>query len=44
LRRTRLSGKELQRGGILARVKAKELRLKDAAVMMKVSDLRSYAR
>lgn len=37
MRRTRLSGRELQRGGILARVKAEELRLKDAAVMMKVS-------
>ena len=37
MRRTTLSKRELQRGGILARVKAKELRLKDAAVVMKVS-------
>ena len=32
-----MSKEELRRGGILARVKAEELRLKDAAVMMRVS-------
>ena len=37
MRRTTLSQEELRRGGILARVKAEELRLKDAAVMMRVS-------
>src|SRR5712692_7533942 len=35
--RTALSKRELQRGGVLARVKAGELRLKDAAVVMKTS-------
>jgi hypothetical protein len=35
--RTALSKKELQRGGILARVKAGELRLKDGAELMRVS-------
>jgi transposase len=37
LRRTALSRKELERGGVLARVKAGELRLKDAAAIMKTS-------
>ena len=37
MRRTALSGKELERGGVLARVKAGELRVKDAAVIMKTS-------
>ena len=32
-----MSKRELQRGGVLARVKAGELRLKDAAAVMKVS-------
>ena len=32
-----MSKRELQRGGILARVKAAELRLKDGAVLMRVS-------
>ena len=35
--RTALSKRELQRGGILARVKAGELRLKDGAELMRVS-------
>ena len=35
--RTALSRKELQRVGILARVKARELLIKDAAVLMRVS-------
>jgi transposase len=35
--RTALSRKELQRGGVLARVKAGELRVKDAAELMAVS-------
>jgi hypothetical protein len=37
VRRTTLSKRELQRGGVLARVEAGELRLKDAAVVMKTS-------
>jgi len=37
VRRTTLSKRELQRGGVLARVKADELRLNDAAVVMKTS-------
>ena len=37
MRRTALSRRELQRGGILARVKAGGLLLKDAAVLMRVS-------
>src|SRR5258706_6160955 len=37
VRRTALSKKELQRGGVMARVKAGELRLKDAAELMRVS-------
>ena len=37
LRRTALSKRELQRGGVLARVKAEELRVKDAADLMRVS-------
>ena len=37
MRRTALSKKELQRGGVMARVKAGELRLKDAAELMRVS-------
>jgi hypothetical protein len=37
LGRTALSKRELQRGGILARVKAAELRLVDAAVVMRLS-------
>lgn len=36
MRRTALSKRELQRGGVLARVKAGELRLADAAVLMGV--------
>src|SRR5258708_3433577 len=36
VRRTALSKKELQRGGVMARVKAGELRLKDAAELMRV--------
>lgn len=35
--RTALSKRELSRSGILARVKAKDLRLKDAAVLMRLS-------
>lgn len=35
--RTALSKKELQRGGVMARVKAGELRVKDAAELMRVS-------
>ena len=35
--RTALSKRELQRGGVLARVKAGELRLSDGAVLMRVS-------
>ena len=35
--RIALSAKELQRGGVMARVKAGELRVTDAAVVMKVS-------
>lgn len=37
MRRTALSRKELQRGGVLARVKAGELLVKDAAVLLRVS-------
>ena len=37
VRRTALSKKELQRGGVMARVKAGELRLKDAAELMRVT-------
>jgi len=37
LGRTALSKRELQRGGVLARVKAGELRLKDAAEVMRTS-------
>jgi Helix-turn-helix domain len=37
VRRTTLSKKELQRGGVLARVKAGELRLKDSAAVIRVS-------
>src|SRR5580704_10312418 len=36
VRRTALSKRELQRSGVLARVKAGELRLLDAAVLMRV--------
>src|SRR5450432_1191251 len=36
VRRTALSRRELQRGGVLARVKAGELRVKDAAQLMRV--------
>ena len=35
--RTALSKRELQRGGVLARVKAGELRVKDAAAVLKIS-------
>ena len=35
--RTALSKKELQRGGVMARVRAGELRVKDAAELMRVS-------
>src|SRR6202162_226015 len=37
VRRTALSKKEMQRGGVLARVKAGGLRLRDGAVLMRVS-------
>src|ERR1700693_2018561 len=37
VRRTALSKKEMQRGGVLARVKAGGLRLTDGAVLMRVS-------
>ena len=37
MRRTALSKRELQRAGVLARVKAEELRLKDAAELMRIS-------
>lgn len=37
MRRTALSKRELQRGGVLARVKAGELRLSDGAALMRVS-------
>ena len=37
LGRTALSKRELQRGGVLARVEAGELRLKDAAAVTQVS-------
>jgi transposase len=37
VRRTALNKRELVRSGILARVKAKDLRLKDAAVLMRLS-------
>jgi Helix-turn-helix domain len=37
VRRTALSKRELQRGGVLARVKAGELGVKDAAELMRVS-------
>ena len=37
MRRTALSKRELQRGGVLARVKAGGLRLKDGAELMGVS-------
>jgi Helix-turn-helix domain len=37
VRRTALSKRELQRAGVLARVKAKELLVKDAAELMRVS-------
>ncbi len=43
MRRTALSKKELQRGGVLARVKAGGLRLTDGAVLMKVSYRTSQA-
>ena len=36
MRRTASSKRELQRAGVLARVKAEELRLKDAAEVMRM--------
>ena len=37
MRRTALSKRELRRGGVLARVKSGELRLKDAAAVLRIS-------
>ena len=37
MERTAMSKKELRRGGVLARVKGGELRVQDAAALMRVS-------